>query len=37
MKKSEDLKFTKQQLEVINHDSGPILVVAGAGTGRRQL
>jgi DNA helicase-2/ATP-dependent DNA helicase PcrA len=34
MKKSEELKFTRQQLEVINHDSGPILVVAGAGTGK---
>ncbi len=28
------MKFTKQQLEVIGHDKGPMLVVAGAGTGK---
>lgn len=30
----EQVKFTKQQLEAINHDDGPALVVAGAGTGK---
>ena len=30
----ESIRFTKQQLEVINHDNGPMLVVAGAGTGK---
>ena len=30
----EQVKFTKQQLEAINHDIGPALVVAGAGTGK---
>jgi len=29
-----EVKFTKQQLEAINHDDGPCLVVAGAGTGK---
>ncbi len=28
------IKFTKTQLEVIGHDNGPMLVVAGAGTGK---
>lgn len=28
------MDFTKQQLEAINHDDGPALVVAGAGTGK---
>lgn len=30
----EEIKFTKAQLEAIEHDSGPALVVAGAGTGK---
>lgn len=29
--------FTKDQLKAINHDSGPILVVAGAGTGKTSV
>lgn len=36
MKSSEQLpiKFTPEQLQAINHEKGPILVVAGAGTGK---
>lgn len=30
----EEIKHTKAQLEAIEHDSGPALVVAGAGTGK---
>ena len=33
-KETNELTFTKDQLKAINHDSGPILVVAGAGTGK---
>ena len=31
---ADQVKFTKQQLDAINHDDGPCLVVAGAGTGK---
>ncbi|MFC1568680.1 ATP-dependent helicase [bacterium] len=29
-----DLNLTKQQLEAVNHGEGPLLIVAGAGTGK---
>ncbi len=32
--KADSFDFTKQQLAVIEHDKGPMLVVAGAGTGK---
>lgn len=30
----EELKYAKAQISTINHDNGPLLVVAGAGTGK---
>lgn len=34
MNKADKVTFTKPQLKVINHNDGPMLVVAGAGTGK---
>ena len=33
---SQDLlkKLNKEQLEAVTHDKGPLLIVAGAGTGK---
>lgn len=31
---SSDKKLNKQQLEAVNHGSGPLLIIAGAGTGK---
>ena len=33
-KENESVVFTEQQLKAINHGKGPMLVVAGAGTGK---
>lgn len=34
MKKIEYYKLNKEQLEAVSHDSGPLLIIAGAGTGK---
>ena len=34
MNRADKVTFTKPQLKVINHNDGPMLVVAGAGTGK---
>jgi DNA helicase-2/ATP-dependent DNA helicase PcrA len=31
---SEEKKLNKQQLEAVNHGTGPLLIIAGAGTGK---